>query len=978
MKKHLFLTLGLICFAGLFAADNMPELYFNPPPRYEKLDQKNIITLKAGNFEIVVPDDAGKPVQFAGKELKQFLGQIFAAEIPVRKTRSANVEHAIILGDSALSRKAGMKVDDLGRDAFRMKTIGKDIYIAGLDDKASNTEKLLNDRSWKTEPYLHQRATLFGVYDFLERFAGVRFYFLGPIGTIVPKAASLKIPSLNIFERPDCIVRSYQNRRWSKEFWYMDSDPLRDTNLHGYRVRLQTRSMPNCHGLAYMGYVARFGQSNPEFFALKKDGTRSNTWKDDYPGQLCLTNSAFRDEVFKDVVSGLKGEPPTKRGVVFAYKGNQKGISMWSPCALHYPGFFNVHLQDGMQACLCGPCQKYYRPDGRKTDSGELIWEFTADMANRVKKAGINAYITQMAYHFYREVPKIDLPDNVLVQVAIGGPWAVKSANMDKADRKLLADWHKKIGKKVWLWNYPINGPQYTNYNSPGVPHYSPLAFGRYYQDRRDDICGAFMQNSAQNDYIHEAMNIYVGLKVMWNTSLDYKALMAEYYTKMFQSAAPEMKKFFEELEVLWTTKMRGQFIETDLGPVSLKPTEYETWKQIYTPEKLAAWSKLFDNAEKKVAKDKDALARVRFMREHFLVTMQKYSSEFLAKEKRSNQLIAYAAPAGQEDVQYLSRMKGGKTEIKATVKVQNAGDALVFQFRSDDPKHAQLNFKSKKGDMEDYFAHTTFEIYLNPTKDRKTVYQVAVSPAGTLFTTQHPTNPKKWGAGVVKAETFVGKDHWTATVRIPLSTLPGLDKKGFPINFSYNRVLKSARNELYSWSPWLQIRFLEVDHYGQLSLEKPVFDNLVKDHDLKDLKKVGRIAGKYWRQSDPKFKNDFIGFSTEYFITGGQSYKIVGTDPKSNTLIMQSLTKVVKPDTKYRFSYYAKYDLEKEAVFSGTVWAGTNFFTPHHGSKGKRDWTLITREFKTNKKFDTSHVGFSLRGKGVVYIDHVTLQEIK
>jgi hypothetical protein len=151
-----------------------------------------------------------------------------------------------------------------------------------------------------------------------------------------------------------------------------------------------------------------------------------------------------------------------------------------------------------------------------------------------------------------------------------------------------------------------------------------------------------------------------------------------------------------------------------------------------------------------------------------------------------------------------------------------------------------------------------------------------------------------------------------------------------------------------------------------------------VKDHDLKGLKKVGRTAGKFWRQSDPKFKGDSIGFSTEYFITGGQSYKIVGTDAKSNTLIMQSLTNIVKPDTKYRFSYYAKYDLEKEAVFSGTVWAGTNFFTPHHGSKGKRDWTLITREFKTNKKFDTSHVGFSLRGKGVVYIDHVTLQEIK
>jgi hypothetical protein len=211
----------------------------------------------------------------------------------------------------------------------------------------------------------------------------------------------------------------------------------------------------------------------------------------------------------------------------------------------------------------------------------------------------------------------------------------------------------------------------------------------------------------------------------------------------------------------------------------------------------------------------------------------------------------------------------------------------------------------------------------------------------------------------------------------VPLSALPGLDKKGFPINFSYNRVLKGARNELYSWSPWLQIRFLEVDHYGQLSLEKTDTDNLVGDHDLKGLKKVGRTAGKYWRMNDPKFKNDFVGFSTEYFITGGQSFKIVGSDPKSLTRLSNILKTKLKPDTKYRFSYYAKYDLEKNAVFYGTVWAGKNHFAPLHGTKGKRDWTLITNEFKTGK-VKNSNVGFSLHGKGVLYIDHVTLQEIK
>lgn len=36
-----------------------------------------------------------------------------------------------------------------------------------------------------------ERATLFGVYEFLMRYAGVRMYFQGEPGTIIPKTAAL-------------------------------------------------------------------------------------------------------------------------------------------------------------------------------------------------------------------------------------------------------------------------------------------------------------------------------------------------------------------------------------------------------------------------------------------------------------------------------------------------------------------------------------------------------------------------------------------------------------------------------------------------------------------------------------------------------------------------------------------------------------------------------------------------------------------
>ena len=982
MRVKTFLTVcGILPLC--LVASQMPELNFDPPPRIIKMDQKNTITLTGKNFEIVVPDDAGLPAKFAGKELQMFLNKVLSAQVPLNNARSKNTEYAIILGDNALSRKAGIKVDKLTRDGFIMKTLGKEIYIAGRDDKASDTEKLLNDRSWKTTPIHHHRATLFGVYDFLERFADIRFYFVGPIGTIVPQKTVLKVPALDIFDRPDNTVRRYTVPRFRKENWYQDENPVYGSNLNRYRVRMGTWDIPNCHGIAYLGYIPRFGASNPEFFALKKDGTRYNTWNDDFPGQICLTNPGFRNELFKDAVSALKGEPPTTRGVRFAYKKNQKGHSMWSPC-VYAPGFFNVHLQDGCQPCLCDNCQKLLKPYVNDQPSGEWVWDMTADIANRVKKAGFKAYITQMAYHFYREVPKTELPDNVLVQVATAGPWASNSKAMDSKDRELLKAWNRKLGKKVWLWNYVINGRNpASRYNSAGAPHYSPKTIGRYYQVRRNEISGAFMEGSRDNNFAQEAMNYYVAMKLLWNTSLDVDALMAEYYQFMFKSAASEMQKFFEDLEDLWIKKMRGQYIDTDLGPVSVKPTEYETWKQIYTPAKLKEWENLFKKAEKKVARDKETLARIQFMRKNFLAPVQEFSKNFLKKEKRANQLIAYAAPAGQEKFYYLSRMNGGTTDIKVGVSIQNAGDAFIFKFRADDPKTSELIYNPKKGDLKEFFYGATFEIFLNPSNDRKNILQIAVAPAGTVNAIHQP-GIRKFKDARIQADAKVAADHWTVTVRVPFALMPEMNRNGFFANFSYNRQRKNTKScsELYTWSPWIQRSFLEADNYGQISLNKPANRNLIKEFDFEGVTKKNRIVGKEWRTSVSKNQNDFLDLTSESFISGGQSLKIVGNTAKSVARLEQSIKNGIEPNTKYRFSYYVRYDLDKNAVARGRAWLGGNHFYPAKGIRGKQDgWVFVNGEFKTGnltpEQIKKSHIGFSLNGKGTIYFDHIILEKV-
>ena len=56
-----------------------------------------------------------------------------------------------------------------------------------------------------------ERATLFGVYEFLDRYVGVRFYFPGELGTVVPRTDAVAVPKdIDLMIAPAFTVRSFQ------------------------------------------------------------------------------------------------------------------------------------------------------------------------------------------------------------------------------------------------------------------------------------------------------------------------------------------------------------------------------------------------------------------------------------------------------------------------------------------------------------------------------------------------------------------------------------------------------------------------------------------------------------------------------------------------------------------------------------------------------------------------------------------------
>ena len=255
---------------------------------------------------------------------------------------------------------------------------------------------------------------MFGVYEFLERFAGVRFYFPGELGTVLQPKAVVEIPQVDLKSSPWFTVRHYYQR--GDGDWAAEADceygEKTGENLNWIRTRMHTFRIAACHGQNGFNITRRFRDAHPEYLQMRKDGSRDTellpegkaaSWRNYH---LCQTGGVW-DQFYRDILEyyRLGRRPP---------KGVDGGI--------FYGDYIDVMPQDGFKRCFCEKCQASYSATDRDYAS-ELIWSKTAELAKRLKAAGLPAVLTQNAYFPYGSVPKCDIPDNVRVMVARRGPW---------------------------------------------------------------------------------------------------------------------------------------------------------------------------------------------------------------------------------------------------------------------------------------------------------------------------------------------------------------------------------------------------------------------------------------------------------------------------------------------------------------------------------------------------------------------------
>ena len=973
-----------ICLSVLFCLGMLPnaavsaQKIWEQPPRVIKVDQGNALALAKGGVplcEVVVENNATPTAKAAARRLADYLGKVIGGKVEIVAAPSGNGKVALIVGDGTLTRGLGIDVSKLVRDGFIIRSFGKDkIVIAGRDDPkcVPGSKRVPFGDAW-------ERATLFGVITFLRSFAGVEYFFPGEIGTVVPKNPNLSVPAMDIFDRPDSIQRSVYS------FGKLDGKPFDGyaARIENHSLRLQTRRIPCVHGLARLKYGERFKESHPEYFALMPDGRRMN---EGTRTQLCWS-SGIVEEIYQDAKAWLTGASPS-----FIRDTKLR----WDPHVV--PGFFDVMPNDGMTLCACEKC-KAFREAGGKYN--QLVWKYTCEWAERLKKEGVPGYLCQMSYGNHEIPAGMKVPENVLVMTAILGPWYYAPGNGLPEEVARVRRMTECTNGKVWYWVYTLKR---TSRMIEGVPHSTPRMLGRLYKELLPYTYGIFLENET-DDYMFMFLHNYLTAELFWDNSLNPDKVLDRAYEKMFgKEAAPLMDKFFRIQEEIWAEKILNNRRMGPLGPEFDVAGANKLWSEIYSEKCIAELDSLLKQAEAKARGHKDNLARVKYIRTCFLDTVKAARQKFLS-DQQSVAGFNLAIPTPEAPLSldgsladkawakgaelWLKALKKDAIEVSTRVRLLQDNDYLYMAVEAEEPAMDAVRRDFTKDGESGIWADEVLELFF-AAPDRKSYRQIIINTLGKKTGFNGEVNggkAKATGTWATKTEAVEGKNAqgWTLEIRIPWSELPCGEDGSILANVARTRQHTPSNPAivLYTWSPFVK-SYSDTLGFGRWIRGKDDTKNLLGQHGIFQAPQRGRWFG-IWGTNDKSVKSGNIALDKRIFLFGGQSLRIKSNGAQSSESV--TIRPGLKPATRYRISWWVRTegmgkDGTKGSAFPQIFNGVRNVGIPGKGVLTDIPWTRFSGEFVTapavpDKKPVMYISLYNYKSSGTAWFDGVEVIEL-
>ena len=480
-------------------------------------------------YTVLIPSGAEGAVATAAQELTDFIERTTGVRLAVADDGSFSGGKFISIGRTEKLKSSGIMFDysKLNYDGFFIKAVGDNIYIDGDNG----------------------RGRLYGAYDFIERYLGVKF--LTADVTHIPKLAGLSIDKPDIVQVPEFRQRNYYDNavgrdplfeartRMYSDFssddarYGMESDWFKGTNT--YHSSLQY--VPQSEWMA----------SHPEFYV---EGNGAQRYDIDWTNGITdddKIDESMEVSVFKIVLENLKK---------FAKQDENAK-------------FFMIGMSDTLNAI---PAHSRWTDSVERngTNAG-VVAVFMNNIAREIKKWSAAEYpqgreinVVMFAYLWMEEPPVVKTQDgkfvpknqNVVLENNVHVRYAPINANVafgladmrqSTQQREYTLGWGA-VTKNLMIWDY-------TTFYSQGYLWYYPSL--HYLQDNLKlykQLGATYVMSQSSfntNGDWQNMLKTYISKKLYWNVNLSVKALIDEFiYYFHGEAAAKGVTEFLDTMEL--------------------------------------------------------------------------------------------------------------------------------------------------------------------------------------------------------------------------------------------------------------------------------------------------------------------------------------------------------------------------------------------------------------------------------------------
>ncbi len=548
---------------------------------------------------IVTPEKPVPTVALAAKELAYHLKLATGKELAVIPEKAVKPDGwYIYLGGCRAN--AGLKPDQLGRDEGIVKISSGRIQIAGND----------RSKAFYAMPAA-SHGTAFAVYEFLERYLGVRWIWPGKDGEIVPGCRNLDLPETAFTFKP--LLRSSvwrQSGGRGKQAWSSEAARKKyyqTESLWLFRHRFSSdRSFMNGH--AFREYYDRYHKDHPDFFSMLPDGSRLPN-KYDWSGgrsqyvSLCVTNQELVRTIVRNWEAGKK------------------------------PAILNLNENDTAGECCCDAClaadHSPQPADERRRAAKKLFdrkssrWpyalgslsdrycQFFLDVQKEADKIDPNYLIAGLIYANYSEPPssKIKLNPRILLRFCPPYMYPLTRKKIDEYKR-IWSGWSRTGAQLMFRPNFTLSG------------HYFPVqyhaAFYEMFTFAVQNNMVAGDMDSLTGQYMVQGLVNYVIASLNHHPEKPLAQLEDEFYSS-FGAAKEAVKKYFDYVTGLTINQgIRSSALEKEglaEGGIGLARRMIWVGDSLFTPEVMAKCFKLIDEAAATPGLDEVSARRILMLR---------------------------------------------------------------------------------------------------------------------------------------------------------------------------------------------------------------------------------------------------------------------------------------------------------------------------------------------------------------------------